>query len=125
MEDKRYIKKRYIFINIIMIGLAAILFVLPERYSSEELSPELLLREINDDTRFVTTDEVVKKIVNGDRHILLVDVRTPNEYDYFHLEGAINIPLKNLLDRDEKGNFEVCGCTFDAGSAGFECLAGY
>lgn len=104
MEDKRYIKKRYIFINLIMVGLAVLLFLLPERYSSDELSPELLLREINDNTRFVTTDDVAKKIINGDRHVLLIDVRTPEEYEYFHLDGAVNIPLKNLLDKDEKGN---------------------
>ena len=104
MEDKRYIKKRYIFINVIMIGLAVVLIFLPERYSSDELKPELLLREINDNTRFVTTDNVAKKIINGDRHTLLIDVRTEEEYNEFHLDGAINIPLKNILDKDEDGN---------------------
>lgn len=101
MEDKRYIKKRYIFINLIMIGLAAILFVLPEKYSSEELKPELLLREINDNTRFVSGDDIAKKIINGDRHTLLIDVRTPQEYESFHLPNAINIPLKDILNKDE------------------------
>jgi rhodanese-related sulfurtransferase len=104
MEDKRYIKKRYIFINVIMIGLAVLLILLPERYSSEESDPDLLLRELNDNTRFISTDDVARKIINGDRHIQIIDVRSPDDYAYFHLTGAINIPLENLLDKDENGN---------------------
>lgn len=87
-----------------MISFAVLLIILPKKYSTDELKPESLLRELNDNTRFVSTDDVAKKIINGDRHTLLIDVRTPEEYEYFHLDGAINIPLKNILDKDEKGN---------------------
>jgi len=106
MEDKRYIKKRYIFINIIMIGLAVWLIFLPERYNTDGLKPDLLLREINDNTRFVSSDNVAKKIIIGDRHTLLIDVRTSEKYKEFHLDGAINIPLENILDKDETGNLK-------------------
>lgn len=30
--------------------------------------------------------------------ILFVDVREPSEFDFSHIEGAINIPSKSLMD---------------------------
>lgn len=31
------------------------------------------------------------------KKIIIIDVRTPNEYMYYHLEDSINIPINNLL----------------------------
>lgn len=100
MSDTRIIKKRYIFMSVILVGLALLLVILPEKHASKELKPEQLLQEINDNTRYVSTDEVAEKLIAGDNFIQLIDVRKPEEYLKFHLTGAINIPLDSILNED-------------------------
>ena len=106
MADKRLIKKRYISMSAVLVGLAILLLLLPKRYSSTELKPDKLLLEIIDRNNFVTTDYVADRIINGDPYIQLIDVRSPEEFAKFSLQGAINIPLKNLLDKNEKGKYK-------------------
>jgi len=105
MKDIKNTKKRYIVINIIMVGLAAWLLFLPERYDSSELEAGNLLVEMNRTTRYLSTDYVADKIVSQDKFTMLIDLRTPEEYNEFHLQGAINIPLANILDKDEEGDY--------------------
>ncbi len=104
MEESRIIKKRYLLFSFILLALPSLLLIIPDNSTSSELKPELLLKELNDETRFVSTDFVAEKIINGDRHIILIDVRSPEEYNKFKLKNAINIPLSNLLDKDENGD---------------------
>ncbi|MCF6185380.1 MAG: rhodanese-like domain-containing protein [Bacteroidales bacterium] len=105
MSDTRIIKKRYIFMAVVFIGLALLLVLLPEKHTSKELKPEQLLQEINDDTRYVTTDEVAQKMMSGDAFTTLIDVRSPDEYNKYHLTGAVNIPLDSILNKDKNGNY--------------------
>ena len=89
----------------LLVLFVVILFILPERYSSYELDPEHLLTEVIDETRFVTTDYISEKIIESDPYVLLIDVRSPEDFKKFSLKGAINIPLQNLLDKDDDGNY--------------------
>jgi len=106
MEDKRLVKKRYISMSATLLGFAIILFLLPAKYSSKELKPEKLLLEVITDSRFVSTDEVADAIIKGDRFMRVIDVRTPEEFKKFHLKGALNIPLKDLLTKNKKGKYK-------------------
>ena len=106
MTDKRQIKKRYIFMAVVLILLAGGSLLLPEKYVSSELSPQNLLKEINDDTRYMSSDDVAHLIISKDPHFLLIDVRDSASYKEFKLPGAVNIPLKNLLDKDEDGDYK-------------------
>ncbi len=105
MSDIRIIKKRYIFMAVVFVGLALLLVLLPEKHISKELKPEQLLQEIKDNTRYFSTDEVAKRIINSDSYIQLIDVRTPSEFNNFHLKGAINIPIDSILNKDVKGDY--------------------
>ncbi len=106
MSDTRIIKKRYIFMAVVFTGLALLLVLLPEKHASKELKPEQLLLEINDNTRYVSTDEVAEKLIYGDAYTQLIDVRSAEAYKKFHLKGALNIPLDSILNKDENGGFE-------------------
>ncbi len=90
---------------VVFIGLSLLLLILPEKNNFKELTPHKLLVEINDNTRFLSTDYVADKIITGDKFLMLIDLRTPKEYHYFHLKGAINIPLKNILDKNDDGSY--------------------
>ncbi len=76
---------------------------LPEKEYATEIGPGQLLLELNDDTRFVSTDQVAHYLVEADPQVQLVDVRPAEEFEKFSLPGAINIPLDSLL----KPNFEI------------------
>ena len=101
----RIIKKRYIFMATVFIGLALVLVILPERHTSKQLKPEQLLLQINNNNRYVSTDEVAQKIIADDMYMQLIDVRSAGEYSQFHLKGAINISIDSILNKDKKGNF--------------------
>ena len=105
MTDTRLVKKRYISMSVVLLGLAFVLFLLPEKQNPKELKPEHLMAELNDETRFVSTDFVSDKIIQKDPSIQLIDVRTAEEFEKFKLEGALNIPLADILEKDEKGNY--------------------
>ena len=105
MSDTRIIKKRYIFMAAVFIGLALLLVLLPEKHTSKELKPEQLLQEINDNTRYVSTDEVAKRLIYGDAYTTLIDVRNTDEYKNFHLKGAVNIPLDSLFNKNKDGDY--------------------
>lgn len=88
--------KNYIILMGILILLAAGLQVLPEKNNSKELNPELLMWDIVQPTRYVSTDEVAKMIIEHDPLLMLVDVRSEEEFQAFSLTKAFNVPLDSF-----------------------------
>ena len=43
--------------------------------------------------------EELHQMSTGDQNMTIVDVRAPNEYQDFHIEGAVNIPAPDLRER--------------------------
>ena len=50
----------------------------------------------------MTTDEVADMLVKKDPLLQLIDVRSKAEFDKFSLPGALNIPLNNLLAKENE-----------------------
>jgi len=90
--------KKYVFLAGLLILLGIGLAVLPSREYPDEINPVQLLGEIKDQTRFLSTDEIAKRIIEKDPSYMYVDVRDPAEYNSFSLPGAVNVPLSQLLD---------------------------
>jgi sulfur-carrier protein adenylyltransferase/sulfurtransferase len=90
--------KKYVFLAGLLILLGIGLAVLPLRQHPDEIGPVQLLGEIKDQTRFLSTDEIAKKIIEKDPSYMYVDVRDPAEFNSFSLPGAVNVPLTQLLD---------------------------
>jgi rhodanese-related sulfurtransferase len=93
-------RKTYIIVIISAVLLGLTVALLPANDNSKELSPDEMLLELLDETRFFSSDEVAQLIISGDPSILLIDVRTPEEYAEFTLSGAINIPLDSIMNED-------------------------
>jgi len=90
--------KFYLIIVTVLIILGAGLFFLPDRSSINEIKPNELLRELNSDERFWSTDMIAEKLINNDPNIFLVDVRDFDQYFEYSLPYAMNIPLESILD---------------------------
>jgi len=88
--------KNYIILMAILILLSAGLLVLPEKNNSKQLNPELLMWDIVQPTRYVSTDEVAKMIIEHDPLLMLVDVRSEDEFQAFSLTKAFNLPLDSF-----------------------------
>ena len=89
--------KRYLFLSVLLVSLGIIMAFLPEKRYTPQIEPEQLLSEINSSTRFISCDDIANKLIEGDPLLLLIDVRTPEEYAQFSLPGSLNIPLDSLL----------------------------
>lgn len=58
--------------------------------------------------RFVRSSEneinysIMQKMLRENANIVIIDVRTRDEFGYNHLKGAINIPLQNICEDNMK-----------------------
>jgi len=99
-------RKRDITLILIMIIGAVIVAVLPRfEKIDKEICPYKLIDQATYGDKYVSTDEVANAIINTDPSVILIDIRTPEEFAKFSLRGAINIPLANLLDEENKETF--------------------
>lgn len=92
--------KNYLFLAILMLLLAAGLLLVPKRHNYQQIKPENLMRDITQTARFVTTDQVAKRIIEGDPTLELIDIRPAKDFEAFSLTNAINIPIDSLLSPD-------------------------
>jgi rhodanese-related sulfurtransferase len=95
--------KRYIVLAILLIGIAYGLTQLPDKPTRLGLSPKEFLVQITDPSRFLSTDLIAKRIIEQDPSLFLIDVRSPEEFEEYSIDGAVNIPLDYLLDEDWAG----------------------
>ena len=81
--------------------LALILAFVPENTTKPyKLTAEELLNEVTEGLQFISTDQVAELIIKKDPTILLIDVRSQDQYEKYHVPGAINIPLSDLLSEE-------------------------
>ena len=74
---------------------------------SKEANSSQLLLDLTNNERYASIEQVADWIINQDPSLLLVDVRGHIAYDAFSLPKAVNIPLENLLDAE---NREILDC---------------
>ena len=86
------------YIAIIFITLGLIMAAIPQNTTHPfKLSPDALLEQVNSGIQYFSPDEIADMIINEDPSFLLIDVRGQDEYEKFHLPGAVNIPLSEFL----------------------------
>ena len=91
------------YVALIFITLGLVMAAIPQNTTHPyKLSPDQLLEQVNSGIQYFSPDEIADMIINKDPSFLLIDVRGQDEYEKFHLPGAINIPLSALLSDDWK-----------------------
>ena len=81
-----------------VLPLGLIIALVPENKTKPyRVTIEQLLSQVTEGAQYVSTDQIADLIVQKDPSIQLIDVRPAAEYEKFHLPGAINIPLSNIL----------------------------
>lgn len=96
-------KKRDIFyISLILLGAIWMSFLGDTPKFGKEISPYELISQSAKSDKAISTDELAKLLMSNDPSIMLIDVRTPEEFAKYSLPGAINIPVVHLLDDENK-----------------------
>jgi rhodanese-related sulfurtransferase len=88
-------------LNIKRLKSAGLLFLILAIFGCTEKPPsdaQLLLAKIADQNRFISADDLAKRIINDDPSIFLIDVRSLYEYEKYSLPEAVNIPVELLLN---------------------------
>lgn len=86
------------FVAILFVTLGLVMAAIPANTTHPyKLEPAQLLEQVNSGMQYYSPDEVANMIINEDPSFLLVDVRGQDEYEKFHLPGAINIPATDIL----------------------------
>lgn len=89
---------------IFLFTLAFIALFLPKQRTSylSEMPKKQLTEIIATDDYNISPIKVAHSIINNIDDLLLIDVRTNDEFNHFHLPGALNIPIENILDKHLK-----------------------
>lgn len=104
--------KKYLLPVLLFLGFGFILLFLPSNKPHELITPEELLSQVNNPSRFISPDMVASRIIEKDPSILLVDVRTSDEFLNYTLPGAINIPLSNISSESSMETLKQNGIDF-------------
>lgn len=97
---KILVKRSYQFLAFILILLAGGLLFIPKQPKHEGITPELFVKNVLSTERYISTDELADRMVNGDPSLILIDTRPAEEYEKFSLPNAINIPLARIFDEE-------------------------
>jgi len=90
--------------SIFIIGLGLIVAFIPYKNNKpNQLTPSELHKKSMDEQFLVTVDKVARYAVDEDSMVLFIDLRSSEEYRNSNIPGSINIPYKELLNKDFEG----------------------
>jgi sulfur-carrier protein adenylyltransferase/sulfurtransferase len=93
--------KPLVILATFIIPLGLIIAAVPQNTTKPyKLTADQLLGEVNTRTQYVAPDVVADMLIKKDPTLQLIDVRSKDEFEKYHLEGAINIPINDLLSED-------------------------
>ena len=92
--------RNYIFLTILMVVLAFGTIFISKDKEPKQIDPQLLLAELVQPTRYVSTDQIAKLIIAKDPSLMLMDVRDEDAYNEYSLPGAINFPIDSLMSKN-------------------------
>lgn len=84
-----------------IIPLGVIIAAVPANKTKPyKLSAKQMIEEVNSNSQFMSPDMIADMIIGKDPSLQLIDVRSKDDYDTYHLPGAVNIPLTDILSED-------------------------
>lgn len=87
------------FAAVLLVILGGLLAISPAGLKkAQSFSPREIAAAITSKSDHVTAEELAAWLVDKRPDILIVDIRPSEEYQQYHIPGAINIPLAKLFD---------------------------
>jgi rhodanese-related sulfurtransferase len=88
--------KQFAVFVLIIIGLILAFSPINQSMRSNE-SAEEIAKQIASKEDHISAEELGQMIIDGDPNFLVIDLRSNEEYNNFHINPSINIPLETLL----------------------------
>lgn len=90
-------ERKYTILAILLIVLALGLVILPKKSEQKETDPKVLLSAVVEKSRYLTVDQVTHRIIENDPALLLIDLRSADQFRTFALPGSFNLHPDSLL----------------------------
>ena len=101
--------RNYIFLTALMLLLAGGSLFIHKSNEQKQIIPNKLLWQIIQPTRYVSTDQVARMIIQKDPSLELIDVRSADEFNKFSLPNAVNVPLDSLVNKSSMDYLGIPG----------------
>lgn len=92
-----YIKVLGLLVVVMAIGLVFASLKTSKKYKFSK-SAITLHQELVSGSHLMDPATALELMQKNDEKYIFIDIRNPREYDNFHIEGAINIPMQTVLD---------------------------
>lgn len=98
---KEIIMKPRVIFTVVFFALGLIIAAVPQSRTMQlRVGADDLLEDLHGKSQFISPDEVAAFLVEDNPVIRLIDIRSPEEFQAFHLPGAVNLPMTDLLNSD-------------------------
>jgi rhodanese-related sulfurtransferase len=67
---------------------------------ASNISPKEIMTSIISKSDHVSAEQVAEWIINKRPDLLIVDIRSSDEYNQYHIPGAVNLPLAKLFESE-------------------------
>ncbi len=92
-----YIKLLGLIIVLLTVGLVFTSLQTSKKYKFDTKAIELH-KELVSSTHFIDPQKASEILSKQHDEYIFVDIRNPREFDNFHIEGAVNVPMQQILD---------------------------
>lgn len=89
------------FGTLILLGLI-LAFSPVDRMAHKHVDSGFLIQEINNQSHYISPDEVAHWVIDKDPSFQVIDIRSKEDYEKYHIPGSVWIPLANLLSEEGK-----------------------
>lgn len=95
--EKPYIKILGLIVIALIVGVAFTSLESSKKYKFKKTA-EVQHSELVKGNHLISPDKAREILSKQADEYIFVDIRNPREFDNFHIEGAINVPLQRVLD---------------------------
>ncbi len=90
----------YLFGLIIVLLFAGLIFTSLKSSKKYRFNKDAEVQhsELIKANHFISPEEAKALLSNQDDNYIFVDIRNPRDFDNFHIDGSVNVPLQRVLD---------------------------
>ncbi len=85
---------------LVLLGLI-LAFAPVDRSARPQVNTKALLAELQQRNFYVSPEDLAHKIIDKEPGFVVVDVRSKEDYDKYHIPGSIHVPLNELLSSEQ------------------------
>ena len=86
-----------VFIVVVAVGLVLTSLVSSRKFKFNQ-SAETFHAELVKSDYFISPQKARELIAEKNENYIFVDIRNPHDYENFHIESAVNVPMQRALD---------------------------